>query len=95
MKHERNIIPYSDDSISLHKQTEIFISKMLSIYACNLKKGQKCFIIKKRLSAEVKSGWLVLLLIIKSWQNNYFFLFISKTPKLKLCPPAAGFYSSD
>lgn len=92
MKHERNIIPYSDDSISLHKQTEIFISKMFGIYACNLKKkkGQKCFIIKKRLNAEVKCGWLILLLIIKSWQNNYFFLFISKTPKLKLCPPAAG-----
>lgn len=93
MKHERNIIPYSDDSISLHKQTEIFISKMFSIYIRNLKKkkGQKCFIIKKRLNAEVKSGWLILLLIIKSWQNNYFFLFISKTPKLKLCPLAARF----
>lgn len=54
------------------------------------KRGQKCFIIKKRLNVEVKCGWLILLLIIKSWQNNYFFLFISKTPKLKLCPPAAG-----
>lgn len=41
MKHERNIIPYSDDSISLHKQTEIFISKMFGIYACNLKKKKK------------------------------------------------------
>lgn len=91
MKHERNIIPYSDDSISLHKQTEIFISKMFGIYACNLKKGQKCFIIKKRLNAEVKSGWLILLLIIKSRQNNYFFLFISKAPKLKLCPQAMRF----
>lgn len=92
MKHERNIIPYSDDSISLHKQTEIFISKMFGIYACNLKKkGQKCFIIKKRLNAEVKSGWLILLLIIKSRQNNYFFLFISKEPKLKLCPQAVRF----
>lgn len=46
---------------------------------------------KNRLNAEVKSGWLILLLIIKSWQNNYFFLFIRKTPKLKLCPGAVMF----
>lgn len=57
MKHERNIIPYSDDSISLHKQTEIFISKMFGIYACNLKKRTKMFYNKKEIECRGKI-WL-------------------------------------
>lgn len=37
MKHERKMIPYSDDSISLYKQTEIFITFLLNIPVHNLK----------------------------------------------------------